>query len=204
MDEGLPVGEAAGNAEGLRDGDLGVIEAARAVWGLIGGAYVGKFAVVGGAALLLHGSTIQTSDVDVGITGESLNAFEQAARLDHRFTEYATGWEFATSFGFSVHIDFIQIGGLILHQLRGYCLDSEVPVATLTDLALSKGIAWVDRLENKDLQGLLYAVEQMKVKGQNFRRLSEEQSELLALILSKLDRETWIGWKVFWAITSIM
>jgi len=41
-------GETDGNAQGLRDGDLGVIEAARAVWGLIGRAYVGKFAVAGG------------------------------------------------------------------------------------------------------------------------------------------------------------
>jgi len=86
-------GETDSNAQGLHNGDLGVIEAARAVWGLIGRAYVGKFAVVGGAALLLHGATIQTSDVDVGITEESLDAFERAARMDPRFTEYPCGWE---------------------------------------------------------------------------------------------------------------
>jgi len=104
-------GETDGNAESLRNGDLGGIEAARAVWGLLGRAYVGKFAVVGGAALLLHGAIIQTSDVDLGITAESLDAFERAAVMDHRFTKYASGWEYTTSFGFNVPVDFIQIGG---------------------------------------------------------------------------------------------
>ena len=44
-------GEMEGNAQGLRDRDLGVIEAARAVCSLIGTDYFGKFAVVGGGSL---------------------------------------------------------------------------------------------------------------------------------------------------------
>jgi len=91
--------------------------------------------------LLLHGATIQTSDVDIGITGESLDAFERAARMDPRVTEYPCGGEYTTSFGFNVGVDFMQIGGGFLHQPNGYCLDDDVPVAMLTDLALSKGIA---------------------------------------------------------------
>ena len=123
-------GETDCNAQGLRNGDLGVIEAARAVWGSIGRACVGKSAAVGWAALLLHGATIQTSDVDVGITGESLDAFERAARMDPRFTEYPCGWEHTISFSFKAGVDFMQIGGGCLHQLNGYCLDDDVPVAT--------------------------------------------------------------------------
>jgi len=94
-----------------------------------------------GGVLLLHGATIQTSDVDIGITGESLDAFERVARMDPRFTEYPCGGEYTTSFGFNVGVDFMQIGGGCLHQPNGYCLDDDVPVAMLTDLALSKGIA---------------------------------------------------------------
>ena len=180
-------GETDGNAQGLRDGDLGVIEAARAVCGLIGRAYFGKFAVVGGAALLMHGAIIQTSDVDVGITGESLDAFERAARMDPRFTKYLDGWRYTTSFGFDVGVDFLQIGGGCLHQLNGYCLDDDVPVATLTDLALSKGIAWVDRQENNDFRGLNYAVDGMARKGQNFKGLAEDGRDILDCILVGLD-----------------
>jgi len=58
----------------------------------------------------------------------------------------------------------MQIGGVHLHKLRGYCLDDDVPGAKLMDLALSKGIAWVDREEDNDFTGLQYAVEQMVVK----------------------------------------
>jgi len=66
----------------------------------------------------------------------------------------------------------MQIGGGCLHQLNGYCLDDDVPVATLTDLALSKGIAWIDRQKAKDFDCLRYAVEGMVRKGQNFKGLS--------------------------------
>ena len=176
-----------GNAHGLNNKALGIIEGARAVWSLVGQDYVGKFVVFGGAALLLHGARLQTRDVDVGITGDSLDAFERAARVDPRFREYPSGWEYATSYGFNVHIDFVQISGGHLHQVEGYCLDKSLPVATLVDIALSKGITYVDRGEDRDMDGLLYAVEKMLIKGQNFKALNEEQREVLQIILDRLD-----------------
>ena len=91
--------------------------------------------------MLLHGAIIQTSDIDIGITGESLDAFERAAQMDPRFTKYPDSWRYTTSFGFDVGLDFLQIGDGCLHQLNGYCLNDDVLVAMLTDLALSKGIA---------------------------------------------------------------
>jgi len=90
--------------------------------------------------LLLHGATIQTSDVDIGITGESLDAFERAARMDPRFTEYPCGGEYTTSFGFNVGVDFMQIGGGCLHQPNGYCLDDDVLGGSLKSGALPERV----------------------------------------------------------------
>ncbi|KAG0638148.1 hypothetical protein HOY80DRAFT_191254 [Tuber brumale] len=168
-------GQADGQAEGLCNGELAVIEAARAVRGLIGAHCVGDFAVVGGAALLLHGANIRTRDVDLGIMAESMDAFEKAAATDTRFSQFPLGWEYRSTFGIIVVIDFIQIGGGSLHRLQAYCVDDTLPVASLADLALGKGIAWVDRGYKKDLDGLQFAVGMMVRKRQNFRRFEGEE-----------------------------
>ncbi|KAG0133215.1 hypothetical protein HOY82DRAFT_605054 [Tuber indicum] len=146
-----------------------VIEATRAVWGLIGGRYVGDFAVVGGAVLLLHGATIPTRDVDFGITAESMDAFVRAVVSDSRFSQLPLGWEYNSTFG-----------------TNAYCLDETLPVASLVDLALKKGIAWVDRGYKRYLDGLKFVVEMMG-KGQNFRRLRGDERELLGDIIEGLD-----------------
>ncbi|KAG0633814.1 hypothetical protein HOY80DRAFT_1141135 [Tuber brumale] len=164
-----------------------VIEAARAVWGLIGARYMGDFAVVGGAALLLHGATIRTRDIDFGITARSMDAFARAAAVDSRFSQHPLGWEYNSTFGINVGIDFVEIGGGYLHQLQAYCLDETLQVASLVDLALAKGIAWVDRGYRKDLDGLQFVVGVMVRKEQNFRRLGGDERELLGEIIEGLD-----------------
>ncbi|KAG0642773.1 hypothetical protein HOY80DRAFT_1035523 [Tuber brumale] len=76
------VEELAGHLVG---GQLAIIEASRAVWGLVGGRHMGNFVLIGGAALLFHGADIRTSDADFAITTQSLTASEEAASHDQRF-----------------------------------------------------------------------------------------------------------------------
>ncbi|KAG0642977.1 hypothetical protein HOY80DRAFT_998114 [Tuber brumale] len=103
---------AQGPAMTLVQGQLAVLEAVRAVWNLIGEQHLENFAVVGGAALLLHGANIRTADADLAITPQSLEAFEEAAKHDERFT-YIPGlpWEYTSSLDIIVPIDFLDKSG---------------------------------------------------------------------------------------------
>ncbi|KAG0634227.1 hypothetical protein HOY80DRAFT_1060883 [Tuber brumale] len=56
---------------------LAPMEAARAVWDLIGEDHIDNLVVVGGAALLFHGSRIFTCDADLAIIHDSLGKFEE-------------------------------------------------------------------------------------------------------------------------------
>ncbi|RPA97815.1 hypothetical protein L873DRAFT_1089547 [Choiromyces venosus 120613-1] len=121
---------------------LAVMEAARAVWDLVGEEHINNFAVVGGAALLFHGSDTRTEDTDLAITREAFDKFCQLARNDPRFTEdpYWGPWRYHASFDFDVLIDFLDKSGVQgwLPELTGCCLIQGVPIAMLTDLALLK------------------------------------------------------------------
>ncbi|KAG0138506.1 hypothetical protein HOY82DRAFT_595579 [Tuber indicum] len=77
---------AQGPAMRLVLGQLAVLEAARAVWNLIGEQHIENFAVVAGAALLRHGADIRVTDADLAITPQSLGAFEEAAKHDDWLT----------------------------------------------------------------------------------------------------------------------
>ncbi|KAG0126847.1 hypothetical protein HOY82DRAFT_614385 [Tuber indicum] len=133
--------------------------------------YVGGFAVVGGAVLLLHGATIQTRDADFGITAGSRGAFARAAGTDSRFTQPPLGWEYSSTFGINVGTDFVQIASAYLHQLQAYCLDETLPVVD--------GGCKKNRLQ--------FVVGMMVRKGQNFRGLGSDLRELLGEIIEGLD-----------------
>ncbi|RPA95970.1 hypothetical protein L873DRAFT_1267223 [Choiromyces venosus 120613-1] len=166
------------------------MEAARAVWDLVGEEHINNFVVVRGAALLFHGSDIRTEDTDLAITLESFDKFCQLARNDPRFTKdpYGGPWRYRASFDFDVLIDFLDKLGVEgwLPRLTGYCLIQGVPIATLSDLALSKAAAWVDRNEGKDLDGLEYVLQMMARTGLSFRGLGEEGKGILDRVVVKL------------------
>ena len=174
----------------LLPGQLAVMEAARAIWGLVGEEHIENFAVVGGVALLFHGGNVWTHDIDVAINAQSLNAFIEAAKGDERFTCTAEVWEYRSSEGIMVEIEFLDKDGTggYLPRVRGYSLIDGVPVATLADLALGKGVAWVDRCEAKDLNGLEFAIERMVDNGMDFRGIGIEERDLLAEIVDELGQ----------------
>lgn len=169
---------------------LAVMEAAKAAWELIGEEHLENFAVVGGVALLFHGSNNRTEDTDIAVTGESIEKFYQVARNDPRFAEdpYGGPWRYHSSFDFDVFIDFLDKSGVggCLHELKGYCMIDGVPIATLADIAVSKGTAWLDRRLGKDLDGVDYVLCKMARTGLNLRELGEEGKGILDKLMVKL------------------
>jgi len=164
------------------------MEAAKAVWNLVGQEHTENFVVIGGAALLFHGSNISTNDADLGITADSMNTFCELARRDTRFTEdLICPWRYESSYGFAVEIDFLDKLGDYMHGAKDYCLIQGVPVATLADLVLGKGDSWLDRGREKDLAGLMYVVEKMERAGEDFKGLGEEGRKLLGEIMEELE-----------------
>lgn len=117
-------------ADDITPSQLAIMEAARAVWSLIGEEHVENFAVVGGAALLFYGLNVRTNDVDIAINADSLYAFAEAAQGDPRFTWTVGMWEYRPSEGFTVQIDFLENDGSggYLHRLQGCSLLDGVPL----------------------------------------------------------------------------
>src|SRR5437762_13723502 len=80
-----------------------------------------KFVLIGGTSMLSLGSTRKTEDVDIVVTAEALNAFEEAAALDSRFSVDAVhSWTYAGSTpeteGIFVRIDILAMGGGFLPE----------------------------------------------------------------------------------------
>ncbi|KAG0137683.1 hypothetical protein HOY82DRAFT_588918 [Tuber indicum] len=186
-------------------GQLAILETVRAIWTLVGEDPVEDFVVIGGAALLFYGGDNRTEDVDVAITSPTLRLFEEAAEHDHRFVPTpGDAWEYTSSFDIIVHIDFLDKSGSggPLHKLRGYTLFDGIPVATLPDLAVGKGTAWVNRKLAKDFKGLEYVVRRMARQAINFRGLDSTGIERLDDIMEGL-RCTEPGRKLARLITTL-
>ncbi|KAG0637018.1 hypothetical protein HOY80DRAFT_1003015 [Tuber brumale] len=175
----------------LKPVQLASMEVAKEVWAMMGDENRENFVVVGGAALLLHGYPIITEDTDLAITPDSLHKFETLAMSDPRFSQTMFGeWSFDSPRGFRITIDFLDKTGESgsLHKCSDYSLIDGMPVVTLVDLAISKGGAWFDRQEKKDLYGFTCVVETMKERGLNFKRLSRPKRETLDDIMIELER----------------
>ncbi|KAG0635948.1 hypothetical protein HOY80DRAFT_1055723 [Tuber brumale] len=142
-------------SEPLKLAQLASMEVAKEGWAMVGEEHRDNFVVVGGAALL-HGYPIFTSGANLAITAQSLHKFR-------------------------VNIDFLDKTGETgcLHQCSEYSLIDGILVATLVDLAIGKGGAWIGRGNSKDLYGFKCAVKTMTKKGLDFKRLSEAKRETL-------------------------
>lgn len=156
---------------------MAAMEAAKAVWNLIGEDQIENFVVVGGAALLFHGSELMTVDADLAITGDSLEKFIKSVHRDARFTKTVMeGWEFQSSYGFMVEVDFLDKSGAggFLHEFTQYSVVDGVPVATLVDLALGKRGSWMDQGRPKDLDALEWILVKMAEQRVDFSRVGME------------------------------
>ncbi|KAG0129203.1 hypothetical protein HOY82DRAFT_540880 [Tuber indicum] len=97
-------------------------------------------------------------------------------------------WEFKSSMDMAVPLDFLDKDGEggSLHRLQGYTLLGDLPVATLADLAVTKGTEWRERGKEKDFDGLEYAVNEMAKKRSDFSMLEDDARERLVDILIEL------------------
>ncbi|RPA91461.1 hypothetical protein L873DRAFT_1819415 [Choiromyces venosus 120613-1] len=166
------------------------MEVAKEVWAMVGEEHRDNFVVVGDVAFLLHGYPIFTNDTDLATTADSLHKFETLAKLDPRFSQNIFGeWSFESRRGFRVNIDFLDKTGEggCLHKCSDYSLIDGMPVATLVDLAIAKGGAWIDRQNEKDLYGFKCTVKTMTEEMLNFKGLSEAKRETLGDIMIELE-----------------
>jgi len=90
-------------------------------------------------------------------------------------------WEFQSSLEVCVPLEFLDKSGDggFLHHLQDYTVRRGIPVATLTDLTVCKGIAWLDRDERKDFKGLSYIATKMANEGMDFSNVGDDGKELL-------------------------
>jgi len=130
-----------------------------------------------------------STDTDIAITAESLDKFETIGEHGPRFSKSPFGqWVLQSERGFRVEIDFLDKTGQIgcLHPCSEYSLLDGIPVATLADLTVGKGWAWVDWEKFKDLYSFRCIVRTMIERGLNFREVGEENQDALEDIISAL------------------
>ena len=106
------------------------------------------------------------------------------------------GWEFQSSYGFMVEVDFLDklgVGGF-LHEFTQCSMVDGVPVATLVDLALGKGGSWIDWGRAKDLDALEWVLGKMAEKRLDFSRVEIEEMRTLQEVMMALPETAQRRW----------
>ncbi|KAI9764137.1 MAG: hypothetical protein M1840_008697 [Geoglossum simile] len=145
-----------------------------------------QFVLVGGASMLLLGGTRWTSDIDIVVTAEALNAFEEAAAHDPHFSkDVVHSWSYtSTTPGIDsvcVGIEFLAMGGEFAPVIR-----AARPVlggfrAGLAELVLMKGRAVDSRGEPKDREDLRFILEKMEGSEESFGGVEMDNEDLETL-----------------------
>jgi predicted nucleotidyltransferase len=164
------------------------------------------FLIVGGSALVRYGSDRRTKDIDIAITPTTLNAFNEAASKDSRFSLHADETWVYTCQGqgierLQVPIEFLAMGGGIVPKLRGMTLTpmlgarayyssiqvhvttkfSAIWVASLPDMAVMKAQASLNREEDHDYGDLLYVLSEMARREQTLGGYGIKKSGMKAI-----------------------
>jgi hypothetical protein len=129
------------------------------------------FILIGGTSLLTIGSTRETRDIDVAVTGPSLHAFFAVAARDPRFKKgIMDDWEYTSNNDIIVPIEFLAQGGgfaPVIRQAREIVAGGGMR-AGLGELAIMKAKAWVQRDEKKDLDDFKFLLTKMEELGESF------------------------------------
>lgn len=137
------------------------------------------------------GSSRFTRDVDIAITPQTLQAFEEKAKSDPRFSLHAdrhwayTGQGLGVE-GLQVEFKFLAVGNEFVPRVRAITRFDSFWVASLADIAGMKARAYQDRDEDRDHEDLLFVLEEMKRAGQTLTQYGIEESEI-AVIRSVLS-----------------
>lgn len=141
------------------------------------------FVLIGGTSMLTLGGTRWTEDVDVIVTGQSLNTFEEAAAGDPRFSKDAMAtWTYAGSTpetrDICVWFEFLGMGDGFAPVIRVARPALGGFRAGLGELALMKARALENRGEDKDRTDLRFVLEKMEHSDESFAGVEMDADDL--------------------------
>jgi len=123
------------------------------------------FLIIGGAALVRYGSLRKTEDVDIAINAKTLNVLMEKAATDLRFKQDpAAGWTYTCQ---EEGIEGLEFG--------------DVYLASLADIVLMKAHAYQDRVEEDDLEDMMFALRLMGQKGETFQKYHFKSSDMTVI-----------------------
>jgi Nucleotidyl transferase AbiEii toxin, Type IV TA system len=153
-----------------------------------------KFVLIGGTSMLSLGGSRKTEDVDIAVTAEALDAFQEAAILDPRFSQDAMlSWTYTGNTpetrGITVTLEFLAMGGGFVPEIR-----AARPIALggfragLAELIVMKARTLDSRDEARDARDLRFLLEKMEGSDENFRdvELEEEDQEIMEDMVRRL------------------
>jgi hypothetical protein len=145
-----------------------LLEAFHAAVALLPQTLRNSLVLVGGASLLSLGGNRKTEDVDIAVTAPALHAFYSAAILDARFKKGGMDtWEYASSSGIIVPIEFLSQGGGFAPVIKAA---KEIVAgggmrAGLGELAIMKARTWLARDDEKYLEDFKFLLTKMHESG---------------------------------------
>jgi hypothetical protein len=173
-----------------------LLEAFTAAAGLLPPTLQEKFVLVGGTSMLALGGSRKTMDVDIVVTAEALNAFQEAATLDPRFSQgtMCTWYYTSTTPGIedvSVAIEFLAMGGGFAPVIRAARPALGGFRAGLGELILMKAQALDSRAEERDREDLRFLLDKMEASEETFAGVEMEDEDLEVL----KDSVSGLGWQ---------
>ncbi|KAI9807965.1 MAG: hypothetical protein M1825_005272 [Sarcosagium campestre] len=141
-----------------------------------------EFILVGGTSMLVLGGTRATEDVDIAITGRSLDAFEKAALSNAKFKKgNMLDWVYETG-PLCIKLEFLALGSEFVPKIRMLQPAMNGYRAGLADLALMKAHAARSRGEIYDLEDLEFILGKMAEGDENFQgfEMDDEDVRLLS------------------------
>ena len=144
--------------------------------------------------MLSLGGSRKTEDVDIAVTAETLDAFQEAAILDPRFSQdVMLSWTYTGNTpetrGITVTLEFLAMGGGFVPEIR-----AARPIALggfragLAELIVMKARTLDSRDEARDARDLRFLLEKMEGSDENFRdvELEEEDQEIMEDMVRRL------------------
>ena len=143
-----------------------------------------RFVLIGGTSMLALGSMRKTADVDVAITAESLNAFQEAAAKDSHFSVDAMRtWSYTSpTLDICVQFEFLAMNGGFIHTIRAQRPFRDGFRAGLGELAIMKANAFESREEDNDMKDFIFVLDLLENNtSENFRGIDIDEDDRYAL-----------------------
>ena len=141
-----------------------------------------EFLVIGGASLILLGSERKTEDVDFAVSATALNAFEEAATTDPRFSKGAVAnWTYSCQGegikDIKVPLEFLQMGGGFAPKISIVKPVGEGFRGSMGELLRMKGNTYMSRGEVNDRKDFCFLLEKMEETEEGFEGVELEEED---------------------------